>query len=76
MPESDLEALTDRSRRPWLYGNQLPAQVQTAILNLKRVETARWTHGARWLGSEARHAKVQIRGQLRVQKLKRSSRPE
>jgi hypothetical protein len=33
MPQSGLEALTDRSRRPWRYGNQLPAQVQTAILN-------------------------------------------
>ena len=34
--ESGLEALTDRSRRPWRYGNQLPQQVETAILNLKR----------------------------------------
>src|ERR1700674_2296752 len=29
--ESGLEALTDRSRRPWRYGNQLPQQVETAI---------------------------------------------
>ena len=34
--ESGLEALTDRSRRPWRYGHQLPQQVQAAILNLKR----------------------------------------
>src|ERR1700722_14818175 len=34
--ESGLEALTDRSRRPWRYGNQLPQQVETAILNLKQ----------------------------------------
>jgi transposase len=34
--ESGLEALTDRSRRPWRYGNQLPQQVEAAILNLKR----------------------------------------
>jgi hypothetical protein len=34
--KSGLEALTDRSRRPWRYGNQLPQQVQAAILNLKR----------------------------------------
>src|ERR1700751_5983434 len=34
--ESGLEALTDRSRRTWRYGNQLPQQVETAILNLKR----------------------------------------
>jgi hypothetical protein len=31
-----LEALTDRSRRPWRYANQLPQQVEAAILNLKR----------------------------------------
>ncbi|HEX4074399.1 MAG TPA: IS481 family transposase [Candidatus Acidoferrales bacterium] len=34
--ESGLEALTDRSRQPWRYGNQLPPQVETAILTLKR----------------------------------------
>jgi transposase InsO family protein len=34
--ESGLEALTDLSRRPWRYGNQLPQQVEAAILNLKR----------------------------------------
>src|SRR5256884_5590356 len=34
--ESGLEALTDRSRRPWRYGNQLPQQVKAAILCLKR----------------------------------------
>src|SRR5271167_2927460 len=34
--ESGLEALTDRSRRPWRYGNQLPQQVEAAILDLKR----------------------------------------
>jgi len=34
--ESGLEALTDRSRRPWRYGNQLPQQVETAIVNLKQ----------------------------------------
>ena len=34
--ESGLEALTDRSRRPWRYGNQLPQQVEAAILNFKR----------------------------------------
>ena len=33
--ESGLEALTDRSRRPWRYGNQLPQQVHAAILKLK-----------------------------------------
>src|SRR6476661_4903030 len=42
--ESGLEALTDRSRRPWRYGNQLPQQVESAILTLKR-EKPHW--GAR-----------------------------
>ena len=41
--ESGLEALTDRSRRPWRYGNQLPQQVETAILNLKQ-EKPYWAH--------------------------------
>src|SRR4030088_2055728 len=34
--ESGLEALTDRSRRPWRYGNQLSPQVETAIVHLKQ----------------------------------------
>src|SRR6202048_4842356 len=43
--ESGLEALTDRSRRPWRYGGpHLPKQVETAILHLKR-EKPHW--GAR-----------------------------
>ncbi|MGB2628855.1 MAG: helix-turn-helix domain-containing protein [Candidatus Acidiferrum sp.] len=42
--EPGLEAMTDRSRRPWRSGNQLPAQVETAILHLKR-EKPHW--GAR-----------------------------
>jgi len=41
---SGLEALTDRSRRPWRYGNQLPQQVEAAILNCQR-EKPHW--GAR-----------------------------
>jgi len=32
--ESGLEALTDRSRRPWRYGNQLPQQVESPILTI------------------------------------------
>jgi transposase InsO family protein len=31
-----LEALTDRSRRPVRYANQLPAQIETLIVTLKR----------------------------------------
>jgi transposase InsO family protein len=34
--EFGLEALTDRSRRPWRDGNQLPQQVETAIVHLKQ----------------------------------------
>jgi transposase InsO family protein len=39
-----VEALTDRSRRPVRYANQLPAQVESAIIGLKR-EKPHW--GAR-----------------------------
>src|SRR5205085_718263 len=41
-----LEALTDRSRRPVRYANQLPAQVESLIVTLKR-EKPHW--GARKL---------------------------
>ena len=34
--ECGLEALTDRPRRPFRYGNQLPIQVETAIVQLKK----------------------------------------
>ena len=34
--EHGLEALTDRSRRPVRYANQLPAQIEGLIVNLKR----------------------------------------
>jgi transposase InsO family protein len=34
--EHGLEALTDRSRRPVHYANQLPAQIESLILTLKR----------------------------------------
>jgi transposase InsO family protein len=34
--EHGLEALTDRSRRPWRYANQLPAQIETLIVRIKR----------------------------------------
>jgi hypothetical protein len=39
--ESGREALTDRSRPPWRYGNQLPQQVESAILTSKR-EKPHW----------------------------------
>jgi transposase InsO family protein len=44
--ESGLEALVDRSRRPFRYGNQLPFQVEAAIVQLKK-EKPHW--GARKL---------------------------
>ena len=34
--ESGSEALTDRSRRPYRYANQLPPQLETQIITLKR----------------------------------------
>lgn len=34
--ESGLEAISDRSRRPWRYGNQMPLQVEASIIELKR----------------------------------------
>src|SRR5438067_12278148 len=34
--EHGLEALTDRSRRPVRYANQLPQQVESMIISLKR----------------------------------------
>jgi transposase InsO family protein len=42
--DTGLEGLTDRTRRPYRYGNQLPLQVETAIVTLKR-EKPHW--GAR-----------------------------
>src|SRR6478736_3373894 len=33
--EHGLEALTDRSRRPWRYANQLPLQVESLIVRAK-----------------------------------------
>jgi transposase InsO family protein len=42
--ESGLEALTDRSRRPVRYANQLPSQIESLIVSLKR-EKPHW--GAR-----------------------------
>jgi transposase len=44
--EHGLEALSDRSRRPWRYANQLPPQVETLIVRTKR-EKPHW--GARKL---------------------------
>jgi hypothetical protein len=34
--ECTLQGLTDRSRRPYRYANQLPFQVENYILNVKR----------------------------------------
>jgi transposase InsO family protein len=42
--EHGVEALTDRSRRPWRYANQLPLQVESLIVRTKR-EKPHW--GAR-----------------------------
>ena len=42
--EHGLEALTDRSRRPWRYANQLPEAIESLIVRAKR-EKPHW--GAR-----------------------------
>src|SRR5436853_6443203 len=34
--EHGLDALCDRSRRPWRYANQLPAQVESLIVRAKK----------------------------------------
>src|SRR5205085_5412326 len=34
--DSGLEALTDRSRRPYRHANQLPVQIETQIVRLKQ----------------------------------------
>ena len=34
--QSGAEALSDRSRRPWRYANQLPLQLEAQIVGLKR----------------------------------------
>jgi transposase len=68
--EYGLEALTDRSRRPWRYANQLPQQVEAAILNLKR-EKPYW--GARKIRERLlRHFSCEVKVPARRA---RSSRP-
>jgi|ERR1700756_1532437 hypothetical protein len=44
LPDCGIEGLTDRSRRPYRYANNLPFQVENCILNLK-AEHSSW--GAR-----------------------------
>ena len=34
--EQGLQALSDRSRRPFRYANQLPAQIETSIVRFKK----------------------------------------
>src|SRR5437868_5568194 len=38
--ECGVQGLTDRSRRPYRYANQLPFQVENYILNVKREHTS------------------------------------
>ncbi len=38
--DSGLEALTDRSRRPYRHANQLPVQIETLIVRLKQDKPA------------------------------------
>ena len=41
--DSGLEALTDRSRRPYRQANKLPFQIETLIVRLKQDKPA-WAH--------------------------------
>ena len=43
--ECGLEGISDRTRRPHRYGNQLPVQVETAILTLKQDKPERGRSG-------------------------------
>jgi len=42
-PECGIHGLTDRSRRPFRYANQLPFQVENYILNVKHEHPSRQT---------------------------------
>src|SRR5215469_4087511 len=39
--ECGIQGLTDRSRRPYRYANQLPFQVENVILNVKKEHPSR-----------------------------------
>ena len=47
-----VEGLTDRSRRPYRHANQLPLQIETLIVRLKREKPAwgRRRSGSDWRG--------------------------
>jgi hypothetical protein len=61
--ECGLEGLTDRSRRPYRYANQLPFQVENYILNMKR-EHSSW--GARKIREELRVGPLIFGGRCRI----------
>ena len=44
--ECGIQGLTDRSRRPYRYANQLPFQVENYILNIKQEHRLRPRHSA------------------------------
>ena len=53
--DSGISGLTDRSRRPIRYANQLPMQIEKAILNLKKETAPREkTSKRRWSNCTAR----------------------
>jgi transposase len=51
--DEGLEALTDRSRRPVRYANQLPDQIERAIVEWKR-NKPHWGASARGMGPDRR----------------------
>lgn len=56
--EQGLEALTDRSRRPVRYANQLPTQIETMIVTCKRLG-GRGRSVSCWCGGSTRTSESQ-----------------
>ena len=46
--ECGVQGLTDRSRRPYRYANQLPFQVENYILNVGAIKRPALTHRQGW----------------------------
>jgi integrase len=64
--EHGLEALSDRSRRPVRYANQLPSQVETAIVRAKEDKPGRTTRNpADRIGSMIRSTDRRTAGEVR-----------
>lgn len=61
-----IEGLTDRSRRPYRHANQLPFQIETLIVSLKKEQPS-------WGGAEdPREAHAALSGPARAGRLNRA----